>query len=85
MADYHRWSGEERRLEERRQILERRHKERMAAKERRANDRRLAQVCYVCHTEFTPKTKDGPLICPACEGDSLRGSARHRPRFSGVF
>lgn len=81
MADYHGWSGEERRREERRKILERRRKARAEAKTRRKAERRLAQVCFVCHNEFTPTSPGTPLICPTCEGDALRGGARFRPRF----
>jgi hypothetical protein len=81
MADYRGWTGEERRREERRKILERRRAERLAAKTRRMAERRMSQVCYLCHTEFTPKSKDASPICPTCETDALRGGPRHRPRY----
>ena len=81
MAEYKDWSGEERRRAERRAILERRRQARKEAKDRRAKERRLEQICYLCHGVFVPKVKGAPLICETCEADSLRGGPRFRPRF----
>ena len=75
------WNGDERRREDRRQILERRREARAIAKTRRKTERRLAQICYICHVSFTPKAAGAELVCPSCQDDGIRGGPRYRPRF----
>ena len=75
---------EDRRREERRQILERRRQERAEVKAgRRTADRRHEQICFVCRSPFEPKSS-GEVVCPQCQIDGVRGGTgayRKKPRF----
>ena len=51
--------------------------------DRRKADRRIAQICFVCHEEFSPK-KSGQTVCDRCHMDGVRGGGRNgwrAPRF----
>ena len=78
MAERKEWSGDERR-----KILERRKKDRASGQDSRKPDRRISQVCYVCHGGFTPKVS-GEIICEKCTLEGTRSGRkgdRERPPF----
>ena len=75
---------EDRRREERRQILVRRRQERAETKAgRRKAERRHEQICFVCRSPFEPKSS-GEVVCPQCQIEGVRGGTlgnRKKPPF----
>jgi hypothetical protein len=92
------WSGEERRkILERRREARQEERDRQAeaaaaageplperrAKRGKKTERRIAQICFVCHEEFAP-TSSGQTVCDRCTLDGVRGGGRNgwrAPRF----